>query len=208
MKVFKKSLSILLLILFLGAFGFALYYILKHFIELFATLNKEIAAGIIAASGTVLVSVISVIAGKQLEKKREIENQHRTQKIEIYEYFMEKWFELLLKHKKSQVNQKMAKAFNDESKKFFEKFSRELILWGNHNVIKQYGILKNSGTDYDPQDPDKTPILLVFEKVLFAIRKDIGHSNKNLKPGDLITLFVTDPDNLRKYIGDGKSGGA
>ena len=42
------------------------------------------------------------------------------------------------------------------------------------------------------QDPAKS--LFVLENMLFAIRRDLGHKNKNLKQGDLLSLFVTDID--------------
>lgn len=36
--------------------------------------------------------------------------------------------------------------------------------------------------------------LFLIENVLFAIRSDVGHSNKGLKKGDLLTLFINDID--------------
>jgi hypothetical protein len=36
--------------------------------------------------------------------------------------------------------------------------------------------------------------MLDFEKLLFAIRKDLGHSNKGLEDGDLLRPFLTDVD--------------
>lgn len=34
---------------------------------------------------------------------------------------------------------------------------------------------------------------LDFEKVLFAIRADLGYSNKGLKQGDLLKVFLDSP---------------
>jgi hypothetical protein len=36
--------------------------------------------------------------------------------------------------------------------------------------------------------------LVAFEKVLLAIREDLGHDNSALKRGDLLRLFVNEDD--------------
>ena len=44
-------------------------------------------------------------------------------------------------------------------------------------------------------DPEE--ILFLTEKLLFAIRRDLGHKNKNLKKGDILSIFVND---IEKYL--------
>jgi hypothetical protein len=44
--------------------------------------------------------------------------------------------------------------------------------------------------------------LFLIENVLFAIRSDMGHSNKGLKQGDLLTLFTNDMDKIMTSLKD------
>ena len=37
-------------------------------------------------------------------------------------------------------------------------------------------------------------LILLYEKLILAIRRDLGHNNKGLKTGDVLALFVNDID--------------
>ncbi|MGI9054646.1 MAG: hypothetical protein ACR2F2_02455, partial [Pyrinomonadaceae bacterium] len=81
-------------------------------------------------------------------------------------------------------------ASEDEMKEFVIKFSQKMLVWGDDNVIKAWVDFKknvvNEEFQYQP--------LFLIENVLLSIRADMGHSNKGLKRGDLLTLFINDMD--------------
>jgi hypothetical protein len=54
----------------------------------FADLDPGIAAALVTAAATVLLSVSSLILSKRWEQQREIQQQHRKRKLPIYEEFM------------------------------------------------------------------------------------------------------------------------
>lgn len=200
MKFLHKIWPVFLSLVVIGAIGLASFCSIRFLWRTLVSLDEQIAVGIIAGSATILVSVITVVIGKQLEKKREIEQQHRIQKIEIYEHFMEEWFKIL----RTSSTRKRAKYGSDELPiseenllKFLEEFSRKLILWGSRGVIKQYVAFRSFGIKSGQPDPQ---ILLHFENVLLAIRKDLGHSNRGLNQGDLLALFLKDLENLKQLI--------
>src|SRR5690242_3246225 len=56
-----------------------------------AVLSPQVVTAVLATSGTVLVSVASLILSKRWEHKRDIEQEHRKQKLPIYEDFMAFW---------------------------------------------------------------------------------------------------------------------
>lgn len=176
------------LLFFLGI-SYSLFYLIRYFGNIFVTLDKQVAAGIIAASATVIVSVVTVVIGKHLEKKKEIEHQLRIQKTEIYERFMEKMFKIMAA--KGNYPEK-------EMTKFLEEFSRKLILWGGRKVIATYCTFRNIGTQNSETSDQR--ILLYFEKVLFSIRRDLGHSNRGLNSGNLLTLFINDPTEVKEIV--------
>ena len=159
-----------------------------------ASVNAQVAAGFIAAVATILVVVIQ----KQLEKKREIEQQNRQKKIPIYESFMEKWFEILQQSvstpPSSTGNVKLITTHDFKS--FLVKFSKDLVLWGNPKVIKEY--VEFWITKLDAEGNTNATILEQYGEVLLEIRKELGHSNKNLCPSDLVALFIEDLDSIKE----------
>jgi hypothetical protein len=48
--------------------------------------------------------------------------------------------------------------------------------------------------DDDDDAPTDPSVLLRWEQVLFAIRRDLGHDNGGLRPGDLLRVYIHDAD--------------
>jgi len=188
-KGFINFLKVLFFLVLIGSVGLGLFYLIRLIYISIVGLESDLAIAIITAAATVLVSVVTVVIGKNLEKKREIEQQHRIQKTEIYENFMKGMFKVmnLTKTSSGVISQ-------DELNKFVEEFNRKLILWGGRNVIKEYMKFKKFGNDV--KNKGNTEILILFEKVLYAIRKDLGHSNLNLVSKDLLSLIIKDIEKL------------
>ncbi|HEY9060821.1 MAG TPA: hypothetical protein VIO64_10025 [Pseudobacteroides sp.] len=166
-------------------------YFLKLLYEVFIGLPKEVGAPIIAAFATIVVSVITVTGGKYLEKKITVEKELREKKIPVYTDFMEFLFKILVNTREDEpLDEK-------EILKFMESFTKNLIIWGADDVIlnwskyRMHNQRNNTSANY-------LNGLLQLEKVLLAIRKDTGHKNKNLKEGDLLSLFINDIDKILK----------
>ncbi len=180
-----------------------------------ASLSQQVAATLITASVTALVSVFGIVESKRREQRREIEQEHRTQKVPIYEDFMSFWFRLLL------ANQLAAAGAHDKNPRavkrgstgastaigqaemvsFLINFTQKIIIWGSDDVVRDYANFRRRVATPDtsaiPDDIESTiQSLLTFEKLLLAIRSDVGHRNKGLKQGDLLSLFVNDIDRL------------
>ena len=189
MKKLKNAIIIILTLAFVGGVGFGIFYLIRLIWVSIVALESNLSIAIITASATVLVSVITVVYGKYLEKKREIEQQHRVQKTEIYEKFMVEMFKVL---KLIKTEENIAQ---DQLSEFAEEFSRKLILWGGRDVIREYVKFKKFGNN--PKNKGNTHILILFEKILYSIRKDLGHSNFNLIQKDLLSLMIKDIEKLK-----------
>jgi hypothetical protein len=175
----------------LGFIGWLLFFLSKLLIIGFSHLQKEVSAAIIAVSGTIIVSVFSLIFSKMYERKREIDQEHRKQKIPIYEELLKFMFRLLQAGKPG--HQPVPE---EETIKFLTEFTQKLIIWGSDGVMKQFTTWRASLLNQDPQKPNYEGLFL-FEKLLMEIRKDVGHKNKNIKKGDILGLFIND---IEKYI--------
>ena len=75
------------------------------------------------------------------------------------------------------------------------KFSQQITLWGSNEVIQKWNKFRNYSVkhDKDPSLPSED-ILFIIEDIIYAIRKDMGHKDKVLKRGELLSLFVNDID--------------
>jgi len=178
--------QVALAILLLVCITIGIYFLLRQIWLGFSLLQKDVAAAIVAASGTVLISVLSLIISKRWERMKEIQQEHRRKKIPIYEEFIQFWFKVLFSQQagSQQVSEK-------EITKFLSDFTQKLILWGSDEVLRDFS---NFRVRFANINPDKPPIdiMFEFEKLLYDIREDTGHKNRNLKRGDILALFIND----------------
>lgn len=164
-------------------------YALKYFIVIFSGLQKEVAATIIAAVTTVIVSVISLVIGKYLERKLSIEQDIRKRKIPMYQEFIKFWFDLLMANK--------GDISEDEMTAFFSKFTQNLLIWGSDDVVRKWSEYRKNITYNDNLTNPSPNVMFDFEELLILIRKDMGHKNKQISKGVLLSLFINDID---KYL--------
>lgn len=170
------------------------YLFLKYIGNLLLSLDKQFAATIIATSGTVLAAVGVAVYSQRRTKVREIAEAHRPIKIEVYKEWMET-IGTVLKRTKDETADNSTEAFGKEFLDFFVGFTSNLIVWGSPGVLKAYeNFRRGSVSEYE--------VLLIVDDMLREIRKDLGNSNRGIKRGDLIKLYLKDPAELdRKMIG-------
>lgn len=187
LKKMRSFFQLLLGFALLGLMGWGIITSMRLYWKSVTSLQPDLASAIIAASATVIVAVFTIVIGKYYERKKEIESQQREKKIEVYEKFMEKWFNKLLEFSKNK-DKKTNPLDDDEFLQFLTEFTGKLILWGSDGVVKKYSSFRRGSLI--PQKDLPYAALYNFEQVLFEIRKDIGHSNQALKSGDLLMLFI------------------
>ena len=123
--------------------------------------------------------MFSLLFTEQRRRKGEIEREHRSKKIEVYEEFYDFIFKTLLAKNLGEDEPSA-----EEVSRFFAKFTPKIMLWGDQNLLKAWIAVR--------QEPAE--MLLAWENLLLAMREEIGHSNKGLEEWDIIRLFVNDID--------------
>jgi len=189
----KNAILVIIALAIVAGAGYGLYAAARALISSVLGLDANIAAAILAASTTVIVSVLTVVYNQRKSKEREIGESHRPKKIELYKRFMDEAVVGLLRL----VGKQSDKSIDDEDvqKKigeFFFKFTGDVIVWGSPKVIKAYIAFRASA--------DQKHIILKMDDMLLAIRHDLGNSNSGLERGELIGLFLTDPQELEKLM--------
>jgi hypothetical protein len=183
----KKSLNLLLGFVLLIGLLLCGYFIIRQLWISLTSLEPEMAAPILTFGGTVIAAVIAIVIGRSYDRKLEIESKQREKKIEIYESFLEVWFNKLMNESK---NVKKNEIIDEEFLAYIGTFASKLILWGSENVINSYNSFRYTSLNTELHS-NKT-ILQKFEELLLEIRKEIGHTNKKLEDNDLLRLFIND----------------
>ncbi|MBG58196.1 MAG: hypothetical protein CMK46_07920 [Porticoccus sp.] len=163
-----------------SAFTILLLILLAYGMYLLAiSTDPSVAAAAITASSTIIVSTATVTIGRYLEKKKELEALHREQKIPIYDKFLDGLFSVFYDQKGKRLN----------IVKFLQEWQQKIVLWGGPKVVNAYVSWKDELTEHEPnvQSMEST------ERLILAIREELGHENENLVEG-LFPRFI-----LREY---------
>lgn len=193
----EKFLSIfhtLIGLIFFLFIAWGLYELSKYFLDIFSQLSNDVAASIIAAASTVLISVISIIISKLYERRQEIRKEHRDKKVPVYEELISFLLKVFLAEKAGRK-----KLSEKEIAIFLMDFTEKIIVWGSDEVIKSYQKFRDE-TIKIPKNKEEVPhinSMFYLEDLMLEIRKDLGHRNKDFEKGDVLSLFIND---IGKYI--------
>ena len=173
-------------IIILAGVIFLIYRVIVLTITKVDGINANVLVALIAGT----VTITGYFITRYLEKRKLIEQQIREQKIPVYEEFMEFFFKLFKNTKdKKNIDSK-------ELEDFFWKMHEKSILWLSDKTFKSYINWKNTSSKFadlkNKSQEENMEMLLLFEQLLLDFRKDIGHKNKNLESGDLLSLFIND----------------
>jgi hypothetical protein len=138
--------------------------------------DPQVAGPIAGAIGVVAAAVVQ----RRWEKRQELERVRREQMAPIYEQLI-----AIVKT----VGEEQAAAAD-----FFQDFSTKLVLYGPPTVIKSWNAFRALAMPEDMTDPT---YLLAYEQLLFLIRHDLGHDDSTLVPGDLLSVYVNDFNEMR-----------
>lgn len=163
----------------------------------FAELNPNVAASIVAAVATITVSVITVVVGRKLEANALLRKEHREKKSPVYRSLLSFMAKVLASAgSETPVNQ-------GEVVAFMTKFTPKMMVWGSDDVIAKWRKFLAATIEASKSEPEseiQVQSLFHYEELIYAIRRDLGHKNKGLGQGTILGLFVTD---ISSYLGDG-----
>jgi len=152
-------------------FFYNAYYVL--------TSGSDTSKTLIGGTVAVLVAIISGALVKHFEYRNTVRVEPRAKKAPIYEDFIRYLLKtLVLEVKAGKVDEKKAL-------EFFADFTPRLALWSTDKVFRAYMEFRTASL----KKPEPN-ILFLFEKVVWAMRRDLGHKNKGLGEGDLLRMFV------------------
>ena len=199
-KMFKSKKDVfnfilgLILLIFFG-------YIAYKVAILFANTLKKLFDNyptIAVALVTGLLAFISAIVGKVVENKFSIDNQIRKERQEIYINFLD-WLVNNVLYAEISNNKNIVSELRDQQKK--------MTIYASDNVLKAWSMFKNISMNsvlnkQGLSKEEKTKYYIeneapYIEKLILAIRKELGYKNKNIKDYDILKLYIND---INKYL--------
>ena len=199
-KMFKSKKDVfnfilgLILLIFFG-------YIAYKVAILFASTLKKLFDNyptIAVALVTGLLAFISAIVGKVVENKFSIDNQIRKERQEIYINFLD-WLVNNVLYAEISNNKNIVSELRDQQKK--------MTIYASDNVLKAWSMFKNISMNsvlnkQGLSKEEKTNYYIeneapYIEKLILAIRKELGYKNKNIKDYDILKLYIND---INKYL--------
>jgi hypothetical protein len=121
-----------------------------------------------------------------------IEASQREQWAGIYEEFINDWMKIfgvgVLDDERHPVE-------SSEMVRLMADFSSKLMIWGSDRVLAEWILWRKVASEANSTGQQGSPEILVqLEKVILAMRKDLGHKDRQLKPMDILRLFINDID--------------
>lgn len=173
-----------------AALLYTVFVLLRAAVSIFAVLDKTIAATLITAATTVVVAVITIVLGKLYEQRQQVQKENRDKRIPVYEdllKFMFRFFDAAAVEKP---------VVQEEMNVFMSDFNQRFIVWGSDAVIAAWVRWRKYAT-MAATAPATAPVaLFVYEDLIYAIRRDLGHRNSNLGRGDILAIFINDVDQI------------
>jgi hypothetical protein len=173
-----------------AAMVYGLYRFTVEAVRVLALLDKTVEAAIIAASATIVASVITIVLGNAYASRLHNEKANRDKKVPVYEQLIGFTFRMF---QSSIVGKPL-----DESEMidFMTGFNAPFTVWASDIVLAAYVKWRRFITNKAALEAQPHNALFLYEELIFAIRHDLGHRNKNLSKGDVLTIFVNDVDTI------------
>lgn len=171
-------------VIFLYKIGNSIIEACKELIKNYPTVSVALITGILGFFG--------VIMGKIIENKNTIKNKIREEKQNIYIEFLD-WIINNVFYAESVDNKKLTKELKEQQKKMTiyasDKVLKEWINFRKVMLSCYIGELdkidNNTLENYVRQNAKS------LERLILAIRKELGYKNTNIKEEDIVNLYLS-----------------
>lgn len=162
----------------------------NSFFTAVSELSPQVRAAVVGGLATALVGIFGTILNQRSLKKRDIREAQRPQKIQAYEALMSDVIIPTLRQ--TSEGGELSDDFLEDLREVFFDFTGDAIFWASPQFIAAYKKFRAAGQE------ESQEVILYLDEMLQAIRKDLGHRDWTLQQGDLMKLFLIDPESLEE----------
>jgi len=186
MRTFRAVTSFFLGLVLLAASGYGVFVLVRASWRVIRNLESDLAVAIVAAAASVLVSVLSIAVGRLFETRAKIQEQNREKKVPVYEELMEFMMRVLLGNT---LGKPVPEA---EVIQFLMDFTQRIMVWGSDDVLLAWVKFRRQTIQSGAGNGKPLDAIFIFEDIVKAMRRDLGHRNSGVERGDILALFVND----------------
>lgn len=188
---FIIGIALIGVIIYLGIkIGNSLINAIKSVIDNYPTISVAIITGLLA--------FVSTIVGRFLENRYTIKNQIRKERQDVYINFLD-WIINDLFYGEINKNKNIVSDLRKQQK-LMTIYASDNVLkaWSEFKFTVMNSILNKKGLSKE----EKTSLYIkneapYAEKLILAIRKELGYKNKNIKQYDILKLYIND---INEYL--------
>jgi hypothetical protein len=181
MGSFRKTLSVLFGVAFLGALGIGGYFALTYIVERLRSMDFQVAAVVTITSVVALLATKIIVRSMRQASQQNTANQLHTEKAVIYQLFIDLWADLL-RHGRDAEDRSP-----NELSEELRALDRRLMLYGSSGVVKAHAVLRALERDSGVHNPR---VRSQVAKVLMEIRQDLGSEIQGLTAEELLPLLA------------------
>lgn len=181
-------------IIFLGLLAGILYglsYLIKPLWRIGTQVVQEISPPVAIITGVSITVGVSFLYSIRYLIQLRTQAQNQMKRAKVYESVIHFYIETMLWEKLGQEPKT-----EQEIAEFYAAITPKMITCASNRVIKQYAHLREwslkQATDPDPNFFNHVESLFEFETLFLAMREDLGYPAKDLKKGEILSLFVND----------------
>ncbi len=186
-RIIQKNFRIILL----GIIILLIYKGIKEFYPSIIQLDIKNIGSILTGAITLTVGLGAVLVSQSKIKKRELAEAHREKKVELYNRFNDKIFELF-----AGINENVTgdKPTEQDLIDFMMNFKKDLMFRASPKVIKTVIRFEK----YSNKPKNTNSVLRLVDDIYRAMRADIGLSNFGLGNLEMIQIFLKDKSEIWK----------
>ena len=188
---FIIGIALIGVIIYLGIkIGNSLINAIKSVIDNYPTISVAIITGLLA--------FVSAIVGRFLENRYTIKNQIRKERQDVYVNFLD-WIINDLFYGEINKNKNIVSDLRKQQK-LMTIYASDNVLkaWSEFKFTVMNSILNKKGLSKEEKMSfyikNEAPYA---EKLILAIRKELGYKNKNIKQYDILKLYIND---INEYL--------
>ena len=72
-----------------------------------------------------------------------------------------------------------------------------MIIWGSDSILKKFIAFVKLTMSADESDEATIKMIICLDEILREIRNEMGHSNKNIKEKEILSVFIRDLDKYK-----------
>lgn len=181
MNLLKNTVVGMIILGFLIASAYGLYYAFQFLLNAFAGLEAVQKTVLFTAAFTILLSAAMIATALRGLGKRMQNRRLQEEKLAVYGHLINTWQALVRAPQRATQPQEEQSLHDIES---------HLVLVAGRQVLRQYHRLKEVQREADLQSPE---VFAQLEKVILEIRRDIGYADSGYKKSHLISVLFEFP---------------